>query len=270
VRRYDDNPTIKNRCALPAFPPQTGEPISPKRRRLAFGVHLFTASGVFWGFLALIAAAHQEWRTMFGWLALALFVDGVDGTFARKINVVEAAPRWSGAALDLIIDYLTYVIVPAYALYSSGILGSPNHPLNLIAMAVILLSSAMYFADNEMKTEDAWFKGFPAVWNLIVFYYFLLSPIEPTALSMAIIFVITVALGLMTFASFVFVHPLRVAKLRLPTLSLLVIWSVLAIMAIWENMAPAHWVIWGLCITGLYFLILGYFRTAPTHDRTPE
>ncbi|WP_448147333.1 CDP-alcohol phosphatidyltransferase family protein [Labrys miyagiensis] len=256
---------------MPAPSPQTpGEPISPERRWLAFGVHIFTASGVFWGFLALIAAAHQDWRTMFGWLALALFVDGIDGTIARKINVVEAAPRWSGTALDLIIDYLTYVIVPAYALYSSGMLGSAGHPLNLIAMAVILLSSAMYFADNEMKTEDAWFKGFPAVWNLIIFYYFLLSPAQPTTLSMAIIFFVTLALGLLTFASFVFVHPLRVAKLRVPTLSFLVVWSILAITAIWENMDPAPWVVWGLCIIGLYFLILGYFRTAPTHDRPPQ
>lgn len=201
---------------------------------------------------------------MFAWLALALFVDGIDGTIARKINITEASPRWSGAALDLIIDYLTYVIVPAYALYSSGILGGPYGVLNLISMAVILLTSAMYFADNEMKTEDAWFKGFPAVWNLIVFYFFLLQP------SAIVTFIAVLALGLLTFASFVFVHPLRVSKLRMPTLSLLVVWSILAIYAIWENMMPAAWVDWALCIIGLYFLILGYFRTAPTHDRTPQ
>jgi len=253
---------------LASSPPiPSGNPITPQQKRLAFGVHLFTASGVLWGFLALIAAVQHDWRTMFAWLALALFVDGIDGTIARKINITEASPRWSGVALDLIIDYLTYVIVPAYALFSSGMLGGSSNVLNLIAMAVILLTSAMYFADNEMKTEDAWFKGFPAVWNLIVFYFFLLSPAEPTILSMTIIFLVVLALGLMTFASFVFVHPLRVAKLRLPTLILLVVWSVLAIMAIWENVDPAPWVTWALCIIGVYFLILGYFRTAPVHDR---
>jgi len=237
------------------------EPISPQRKWLALGVHFFTASGVLWGFLALIAAVNNDARGMFLWLALALFVDGIDGSIARKINITEAAPRWSGTALDLIVDYLTYVIVPAYALYSSGILGGV---LNLIAMAVILLTSAMYFADNEMKTEDAWFKGFPAVWNLIVFYFFLLRPGE------AVTFVIVIVLGLLTFAPFVFVHPLRVAKLRTPTLSLLVVWSVLAIYAIWQNMLPASWVVWALCIIGLYFLILGYFRTAPVNDSTSE
>ena len=234
-------------------------PVSPQRRWLALGVHFFTASGVLWGFLALIAAADRDWRTMFLWLALALFVDGIDGSIARRINITEAAPRWSGTTLDLIIDYLTYVIVPAYALYSSGILLGA---FNMIAMAVILITSAMYFADSEMKTEDAWFKGFPAVWNLIVFYFFLLQPGE------VITFVCVLALGLATFAPFVFVHPLRVAKLRSLTLTLLVVWSVLAIYAILENMVPAPWVVWALGIIGLYFLILGYFRATPKHDRT--
>ena len=214
-----------------------------------------------WGFLALVAAVGGDVRSMFLWLALALFVDGIDGSIARRINITQAAPRWSGTALDLIIDYLTYVIVPAYALYSPGML---EGAMNLIAMAVILLTSAMYFADNEMKTEDAWFKGFPAVWNLIIFYFFLL---RPTGI---VIFLVVAVLGLLTFAPFVFVHPLRVAKLRVPTLSLLVIWSILAIYAIWENMVPAAWVVWGLCVIGLYFLILGYFRTAPVHDSTSD
>lgn len=247
---------------MPSSPQRSSaESVSPQRKWLALGVHFFTATGVLWGFLALIAAIANDVRGMFLWLALALFVDGIDGSIARRINITQAAPRWSGTALDLIIDYLTYVIVPAYALYSSGLM---QGVMNYIAMAVILLTSAMYFADNEMKTEDAWFKGFPAVWNLIVFYFFLLRP------NGIVTFLVVVALGLLTFAPFVFVHPFRVAKLRTTTLTLLVIWSFLAIYAIWQNMLPASWVVWGLCIIGLYFLVLGYFRTAPVHDPTPE
>ena len=136
-------------------------------------VHLFTASGVLWGFLALVAVAQNQPAQVFGWLALALFVDGIDGTIARRIQISQAAPRWSGAALDLVVDFLTYVIVPAYALYSLEWL-SPGW--NIAGAAIILLTSAMYFADTQMKTEDAWFRGFPAVWNLVVFYFFLLRP----------------------------------------------------------------------------------------------
>ncbi|MGH6754700.1 MAG: CDP-alcohol phosphatidyltransferase family protein [Bradyrhizobium sp.] len=133
---------------------------------MAVGVHIFTASGVIWGFLALLAIAEGDVKWMFLWLAVALFVDGIDGTIARRIDIQNAAPRWSGAALDLVVDFITYVLVPAYALIEWGRL-APGW--DIVAAILILITSAMYFADNEMKTEDAWFKGFPAVWNLVIF-----------------------------------------------------------------------------------------------------
>ena len=147
------------------------------RRALAFAVHIFTASGVIWGFLALLEAVNGNVKGMFLWLAVALFVDGIDGTIARRVDILNAAPRFSGAALDLVVDYLTYVVVPTYALVASPLL-----PMgwDIVAALIILLTSAMYFADTEMKTEDAWFQGFPAVWNLVVFYFFLLKP-DPLA-----------------------------------------------------------------------------------------
>jgi phosphatidylcholine synthase len=224
------------------------------RRALAFAVHIFTASGVIWGFLALLEAVNGNVKGMFLWLAVALFVDGIDGTIARRVDILNAAPRFSGAALDLVVDYLTYVVVPTYALVASPLL-----PMgwDIVAALIILLTSAMYFADTEMKTEDAWFRGFPAVWNLVVFYFFLLKP-DPLAT-----FVTIAVLGLLTFAPIVFVHPFRVAKLRQVTLTLLVLWSVLALYAIWRDMAPESWVTWTLCAIAVYFLVLGYFRTAP-------
>lgn len=248
--------TIENPSRnLPLEPqPKPSGPVSLQRRLSGLGVHLFTASGVLWGFLALVAMAENKPAEMFAWLAVALFVDGIDGTIARQINITEAAPRFSGAALDLVVDFLTYVIVPAFALYSLDLL-SPGW--NVAAAAIIVLTSAMYFADNEMKTEDAWFKGFPAVWNLVVFYFFLLEPSAVTA------FVVVAVLGAMTFAPFVFVHPLRVEKLRYVTLTLLVAWSVLAIYAIWQKLDPGVWVTRALCLTGLYFVVLGYFRAPP-------
>src|SRR4051812_22130804 len=162
----------------------------------------------------MVAIVQGDVRGMIIWLAVALFVDGIDGTIARRIDILNAAPRWSGAALDLVVDFLTYVVVPAHALIAGGFLG-PGW--NLAAAVIILMTSAMYFADNEMKTEDAWFKGFPAVWNLVLFYIFLLDP-GPVAT-----FISIAVLGALTFAPIVFVHPFRVVKLRPVTLTLLVV-----------------------------------------------
>jgi phosphatidylcholine synthase len=232
--------------------------VSPGRHAFAVGVHLFTATGVVWGFLALLAIVAGDVRAMFLWLAVALFVDGIDGTIARRIDILNAAPRWSGAALDLVVDFLTYVVVPAYALIAGGFLAAG---WAIAATVIILMTSAMYFADNEMKTEDAWFKGFPAVWNLVVFYVYLLDP-GPIATFLGI-----AALGALTFAPIVFVHPFRVVKLRPVTLTLLVLWSILALYAVLERMAPPSWVIWTLCAIGVYFLVLGYFRVKPQPRR---
>jgi phosphatidylcholine synthase len=237
----------------PELPP-SGTPIAASRRAYALAVHVFTASGVIWGFLALVAIVQGDVRGMFIWLAVALFVDGIDGTIARRVDILNAAPRWSGAALDLVVDFLTYVVVPAYALAASDLL--PDG-WDIAAAIIILMTSAMYFADNEMKTEDAWFKGFPAVWNLVVFYFFLLVP------GPAVTFLVVVILGALTFAPIVFVHPFRVAKLRPLTLSLLVVWSLLAFYAVLEEMTPPAWVVWTLSAIAVYFLVLGYFRTKP-------
>ena len=188
-------------------------------------------------------------------VAVALFVDGIDGTIARRVDIETAAPRFSGAALDLVVDFLTYVVVPTYALVASDLLGSG---WNIAAAAIILLTSAMYFADNEMKTEDAWFKGFPAVWNLVVFYLFLLAP------GPAVTFAAIAVLAILTFAPIVFVHPFRVERLRPVTIALVVVWSILAVYAIWKNMAPEAWVTWALGAIAVYFLVLGGFRKKPT------
>src|SRR5271163_228081 len=87
----------------------------------AFAVHIFTASGAGCALLALIAAVRAEWPQMFVWLGIALVIDGIDGTFARRLHVAEVLPRWSGDVLDLVVDILNYVFVPAYAVAASGL-----------------------------------------------------------------------------------------------------------------------------------------------------
>ncbi|MDP1907734.1 MAG: phosphatidylcholine synthase, partial [Hyphomicrobium sp.] len=137
----------------------------------AFLVHIFTASGALLALLAMLAAIGGRWTEMFLWLSAALVIDGIDGTFARWLRVKETLPRWSGDVLDLVVDFLTYVFIPAYAL-AAGPLLPPAFALP--AAAAVLISGAIYFADLQMKTGDYHFRGFPALWNIVLFYLFLL------------------------------------------------------------------------------------------------
>src|SRR6266576_986512 len=88
-------------------------------RLLAFSVHILTALGAACALLALFAAVTGEWAAMFAWLGLALIIDGVDGTLARKRRAAEILPRWSGDILDSVVDFTTYVFVPAFAIAAS-------------------------------------------------------------------------------------------------------------------------------------------------------
>ena len=101
---------------------QLPKTVFSSRTLAAFAVHVFTACGAACALLALIAAASADWTLMFLWLGVALIVDGVDGTFARHLHVAELLPRWSGDVLDFVVDYGTYVLVPAYAIATGGVL----------------------------------------------------------------------------------------------------------------------------------------------------
>ena len=114
-------------------------------------VHLFTASGAVFAMLAMLAASEEEWSLMFLWLIVAFTVDGVDGPLARKYDVKQNAPRFDGVLLDLIIDYLTYVFIPAFALFKSGLLPGWT---GWAAIIIITFASAVYFCDTNMKTKD--------------------------------------------------------------------------------------------------------------------
>ena len=126
----------------------------------AFGVHIFTASGAALALFALLAAVEHNWTKVFWFLGAALFVDGIDGTLARRLDVAERLPRWSGDILDLVVDFLTYVFIPAYVVVASGLL--PAY-LAIPCAVAIIISGALYFADRRMKTKDNYFMGFPAV-----------------------------------------------------------------------------------------------------------
>ncbi len=131
-------------------------------RAAAFAVHLFTAMGAGVALLAMLEAVREHWASMFGWLGVALIIDAIDGPIARKLDVARLQPNWSGEVLDLVVDFVTYVFVPAYAITASGLLLPLAAPLLGIG---IVVSSALYFADRRMKAADNHFRGFPALWN---------------------------------------------------------------------------------------------------------
>jgi phosphatidylcholine synthase len=217
----------------------------------AFAVHIFTACGAALALLALIFATGGQWTAMFFCLGLALVVDGVDGPLAREFKVAEILPRWSGETLDLIVDFTTYVFVPAYAIGASGLLPSL---LAIPAGVVVVITGALYFADREMKTPDNYFRGFPAVWNLTAFYLYLLEP--PSWLAAAMI----VALAALSFAPIKFLHPLRVWHWRVLNIALLAAWAVLAFVALINDLSPGPYVTWPLVAIAVYFFAAGLLR----------
>jgi phosphatidylcholine synthase len=230
-------------------PARRKKPLSPRISfARAFAVHIFTALGGACALMALVAATRSDFTAMFAWLGAALFIDGIDGTFARRLDVARAAPRWSGDALDFVVDFTTYVFVPAYALVQGGLL-PPAVAIPLAA--AIVVSSALYFADREMKTADYHFKGFPALWNGVAFHLFLLK-LDPWIAAGLVIVLIA-----LTFAPVKFVHPMRVVRLRGLTLAVVIAWSLLALLALIDNLNPHPAVAWLVTLCGLYLVGIG-------------
>jgi phosphatidylcholine synthase len=186
------------------------------RRAAGWAVHAFTASGAVIGLLAMLAVIRDDARTALLWLAAALAVDALDGPIARKLRVREVLPRVDGAVLDLVVDYLTYVLVPAVFLYWFDLMPAG---WGLAGAGFILLTSLYCFANVEMKTSDNYFSGFPAIWNVVVLYLWLL---ETPALVNA---VVVLVLGVLTFVPMKFVHPVRVREARIITYSSMLVWT---------------------------------------------
>jgi phosphatidylcholine synthase len=231
-------------------PAESSDKIIPPRVA-AFAVHIFTACGGACALLALIAAVGTDWPKMFVWLGIALIIDGVDGTFARRLHTAELLPRWSGDVLDLVVDILNYVFVPAYAMSTSGLL---PQVLAIPLGALIVVTGSLYFADRQMKTTDYYFRGFPALWNVAAFYLFLLK-LPPWLGAVAV-----VALAALTFVPFHVVHPVRISHLRAITVAALAVWALLAIIAVANSLAPGFWTVAALCGLAIYFVGIGFLR----------
>jgi phosphatidylcholine synthase len=224
-------------------------------RVAGFLVHCFTACGAALGFAALLAAVGGQFSAMYAWLGAALAIDAADGALARRYRVEETAPHIDGVVLDLIVDFLTYVVVPLVALWRSGLL---LPPLAVLVCCVVCAASALYFADRRIKTHDLWFRGFPAIWNVLIFYILVLRP-GPLACALVII-----GFACMMFAPVPFVHPMRVVRLRLVTITLTCMWCAAAIAAMVQGLPEAGFLSKAvLIVVGLYYIVLPLFRNFP-------
>lgn len=217
----------------------------------ALSVHLLTATGAVLSMLAMLAAVEEKWSLMFLWLVVALFVDGIDGPLARRYQVKTNWPTYDGVLMDLIVDYLTYVFIPAYALFKSGLLPDWTGWLAIIA---ITYASVIYFADTRMKTKDNSFSGFPACWNMVVLVLFALKP--GYWVTLAVVLVLAVAM----FFPLKFIHPTRTRRWRALSLPMALGWTVFAAWAAFVDFHPQSWAHWGLVVTSVYLMGVGILQ----------
>jgi len=215
-------------------------------RARAFAVHIFTALGAGFALMALLEAVRGHWAAMFGWLGIALLVDALDGPMARRLHIREVLPNWSGETLDLVVDFTTYVFVPAFAIAASGLL--VPHFAPLVGIAVVV-SGALYFADLRMKTDDNHFRGFPTLWNVAAFYLFLLRP-QPWLATMAMVLLVVA-----TFVPIHVIHPVRVRRLRPLNIFVVVGGCALAAFAVMRNFEVPAAVTIALCLIAAYVML---------------
>jgi phosphatidylcholine synthase len=220
------------------------------RKAAAWATHLFTASGAIWGLLAMLAITNGQWILAFAWMGVSVFVDSFDGLLARRVRVKSVLPNFDGALLDNMIDFLNYVFVPAYFLYQSDIL---PHGYGLVAAILILLASSYQFCQDDAKTEDHFFKGFPSYWNIMVYYMFLLSLNGWVNLSIVLL------LTALVFVPIKYVYPSRTAMWQKLTVTLASLWGVINIVVLLQYPLHDRRLIWASLLFALYYTGLSLF-----------
>lgn len=230
-----------------------GRRAAAARAAPAWAVHAFTATSALFALLALDAVLREDWRLALLWLLCALAVDGVDGTLARAVKVKERTPAFDGAALDLIVDYLTYVFVPTLFIWRAGLVPEAW----ALPLAALIQYSALYhFARTDMKTHDNYFRGFPALWSLVAFYLWVAGASPEVGAA------VVALLALASFTSVTFVHPFRVRDYGalLPILALF--WALATAGLLWQGWSESarSALLWASVASGLLLVGLGIWR----------
>ena len=218
------------------------------QRIKALSVHFLTATGAVFAMLAMLAAVEEKWSLMYLWLVVAFVVDGIDGPLARHYQIKKYAPEYDGVLLDLIIDYLTYVFIPAFALFKSGLLSGWT---GWVCLIVITFTSVIYFVDTRMKTKDNSFSGFPGCWNMVVLVMFATTP------HWLVIFGIVVIIAAAMFTPLKFIHPVRTERWRMISLPVTILWTALSGYAAWQDFDIGYTTIIALSVASLYLLFAG-------------
>ena len=189
-------------------------PVS-KAPRVAWAIHIFTASGIIAAFLSLLHALDNSPRASLLWMMLAMIIDGLDGPIARKFEVATVLPSIDGHVMDLVIDYVACVVAPAFFIHQFALL---PHWFDFAGIGLILLTSLYLFSNTNIQTEDNYFNGFPAMWNLVVNVMFVLQSRQQVNV------IIVIALCVFTIVPIKFIHPIRVRDYRKITVPILVVW----------------------------------------------
>jgi phosphatidylcholine synthase len=226
-------------------------PATFKRRALALGVHLFTATGAIWGLLSILAIQQGQYKLLLLWVALAIFVDGFDGILARHFHTKFYASEVDGGLLDNIIDYLNYTIVGVLLVIQARL--APDG-LIFPAAALIALTSALQFSQTEAKTDlrskEFYFKGFPSYWNLLALYLLVLN------LNPWINLVVIVACVVLQFVPIKFIYPSRTTFYYRINQGIVYAWAASALACVWMYPDIPSWLIsFNLAIVGLYVVM---------------
>ena len=217
----------------------------------SFLVHFFTSIGVIAGFFALLSVFSNNIVNAFLWLCLAFFIDGLDGPLARKVNVKEISPHIKGEVLDNIIDYFNYVVVPAFMVYKFDFVPAGQEAFVSIA---ILLVSCYTFSNSRYLTEDNYFRGFPAIWNVVIFYFYILQT------SQVINLIVILVLCILTFIPLKYIHPFRVEKKRVITLSFTILWMITSLFLLVIDKSNTL-VFWLWITSNIYFIYVSLTRS---------
>jgi len=213
----------------------------------AWLVHLYTASMAVLAFLATRAIFEYRFRDAFAWLAAAIVIDATDGVLARAARVSRRLPWFSGAKLDDIVDYLTYVFVPAVFVWRSLLVPDA---WTLPVVGTMLLSSAYGFNRADAKTSDYFFTGFPSYWNIVVFYLFVMR------LAQQVNAVVLLALAVLVFVPIRYLYPTRTPKWRALTLALCIAWGVMMLAMLWRLPVVSPVLLWGSLVFPVYYVIV--------------
>jgi phosphatidylcholine synthase len=227
------------------------------KRLAAWGVHAYTASGVLYAFVAAVAIVRYEYQIAFFFMIWATVVDATDGLLARLANVKEVTPEFSGAKLDDIVDYLTFVFVPIFLLYHAGDLSGQ---WGNVAAVLALMGSAYGFNISDAKTDDHFFTGFPSYWNIVAVYLFA-ADLDPFVNA-----VVVIVLALLIFVRIRYVYPSRTPVLRGPTLALGAVWAAMMVLIVWKMPDVPSWLLIGSLFYPVYYTVLSlalHFRQQP-------